>query len=318
MEFRFEKKNIINSIEYVKTTLENLAKEKNINISVNYDQEHTDCYIDSQRIEQIVTNLLSNAIKFTPENGQIDIQTRIITEDELKAIDLIDQNKKIISGNYLEIAVKDNGIGIKEEDIVKVFDKFQQIENSLNRKIGGTGLGIPIAKQLIEALRVFIWVKSKIIEGSTFAIAIPLINDVNIFNVDFMNAISKAKTNYSTIGFIEIKQPKSAEHKIIDDILNNKIDIIKKTDSTKECKIEDNDCEVYNVFIPEADEFLLNFVYKKLVTYLQNTGNNDKIQNIFYSQVLYPQDGLDIEELRIKANKKLSLIKINEKEVKNV
>ena len=318
MEFRFKKKNIINSIEYVKTTLENLAKEKNINISVNYDQEHTDCYIDSQRIEQIVTNLLSNAIKFTPENGQIDIQTRIITEDELKAIDLIDQNKKIISGNYLEIAVKDNGIGIKEEDIVKVFDKFQQIENSLNRKIGGTGLGIPIAKQLIEAHRGFIWVKSKINEGSTFAIAIPLINDVNIFNVDFMNAISKAKTNYSTIGFIEIKQPKSAEHKIIDDILNNKIDIIKKTDSTKECKIEDNDCEVYNVFIPEADEFLLNFVYKKLVTYLQNTGNNDKIQNIFYSQVLYPQDGLDIEELRIKANKKLSLIKINEKEVKNV
>lgn len=318
MEFRFASKNIFNSIEYVKNTLENLAKEKNINISLNCDENYKDLYIDSQRIEQVITNLLSNAIKFTPENGEINIYTKLITEDELKSIDLIDQNKKIIAGDYLEIAVKDNGIGIKEEDIAKVFDKFQQIENSLNRKIGGTGLGIPIAKQLMEAHRGFIWVKSKLNEGSTFSIAIPLMNKVNIFNIDFMNAISKAKTNYSTIGFIEIKQSKTATLNIIDNILENKIDIIKKTDSTKECKIENDENVIYNVFIPEADEFLLNFVYKKLVTYLQNIDNNEKIQNIFYSQVLYPQDGLDIEELRLKANKKLSKMKITEKEVKNV
>lgn len=318
MEFRFDKKNIISSIEYVKTSLENLAKEKNINITLNCDENYTDLYIDSQRIEQVITNLLSNAIKFTPDNGKIDIYTKLITEEELKSLDLIDQNKKIICGNYLEIAVKDNGIGIKEEDITKVFDKFQQIENSLNRKIGGTGLGIPIAKQLMEAHRGFIWVKSKLNEGSTFSIAIPLINDINIFNIDITNAISKAKTNYSTIGFIEIKQDKNSQLNIIDNILENKIDIIKKTDSTKECKMEDDTNVIYNVFIPEADEFLLNFIYKKLVTYLQNINNNETIQNIFYSQVLYPQDGLDIEELRLKANKKLSKIKINEKEVKNV
>ena len=87
------------------------------------------------------------------------------------------------------------------------------------------------------------------------------------------------------------RQSKTAALNIIDSILEDKIDIIKKTDSTKECKIEDDENVIYNVFIPEADEFLLNFVYKKLVTYLQNIDNDEKIQNIFYSQVLYPQDG---------------------------
>ena len=72
------------------------------------------------------------------------------------------------------VSVVDEGIGIKESDLLKAFDKFTQIENSLSRKVGGTGLGLPIAKQLIKAHKGTIWCDSEENKGSSFYFALPV------------------------------------------------------------------------------------------------------------------------------------------------
>ena len=79
-----------------------------------------------------------------------------------------------MNGNYIIVSVIDEGIGIKSDDLLRAFDKFTQIENSLSRKVGGTGLGLPIAKQLIKAHKGTIWCDSEENKGSSFHFALPV------------------------------------------------------------------------------------------------------------------------------------------------
>ena len=83
---------------------------------------------------------------------------------------------KALNGDYVVVSVIDQGIGIKSDDIPKAFDKFTQLENSLSRKVGGTGLGLPIAKRLIKAQHGAIWCDSEENKGSSFYVAIPVHN----------------------------------------------------------------------------------------------------------------------------------------------
>ena len=82
------------------------------------------------------------------------------------------------------MSVKDEGIGIAENDIPRAFDKFAQIENSLSRKVGGTGLGLPIAKQLLEKHNGLIWCESDVGKGSEFIFVLPVssLRGVNAVN----------------------------------------------------------------------------------------------------------------------------------------
>lgn len=155
MEYRFKPYNILDTVKFVFSTFEPVAKKKNIAISLKAELDNYPVYADSAKIEQILTNLVSNAVKFTNENGEITIRTEI-------------------DGDYTKISVKDTGIGIKEEDAHKVFDKFQQIESSLSRTVGGTGLGLTIAKELVEAHKGKIWFESEFKKGTTFSFTIPL------------------------------------------------------------------------------------------------------------------------------------------------
>ena len=81
---------------------------------------------------------------------------------------------KNLKGNYIVVSVEDEGIGIAENELLHAFDKFAQIENSLSRKVGGSGLGLPIAKQLIEAHKGAIWCESVLNKGSKFYFALPV------------------------------------------------------------------------------------------------------------------------------------------------
>jgi len=110
---------------------------------------------DLQRLNQIVKNLLSNAIKFT-EKGSINIT--------------IDRN----SETTLNISVRDTGIGIQEDKQMAVFEAFQQAEGGTSRKYGGTGLGLSISRELAKLLGAEIKLSSKLNEGSTFSLIIPL------------------------------------------------------------------------------------------------------------------------------------------------
>lgn len=177
MEFRFELTNINIPIELVKNSLAEFAKEQNVEINISLDKNLEPVYIDTKRIEQVLTNLISNAIKFTTEGGQINITTSRMTKEDFNKFEFFDKLPENLYDEYIKISVEDNGIGIAKENWNKVFDQFKQIENSLTRKVGGSGLGLSIAKQLIEKQEGQIWLDSEIDKGTTFYVAIPIKKD---------------------------------------------------------------------------------------------------------------------------------------------
>lgn len=138
-----------------------LVKEKAVNQKVNLNVELAPglefIVADKQRFRQILYNLLSNAVKFSkPEGGEVTVST-------MKASDMA------------QISVSDTGIGIKEEDMGKLFRTFQQLDMSMSRKYGGTGLGLAITKQLVELHGGRIWAESRYGEGSTFTFLLPIV-----------------------------------------------------------------------------------------------------------------------------------------------
>lgn len=132
-----------------------LAYRKNIEIQVSCIPSDFTFKIDAKKIKQILYNLLSNAVKFTPENGKITIE---IYKDK----------------EFIQLSVKDNGIGIKEEDQKKVFMEFEQVDTSYERAYEGTGLGLPLTKKLVELHGGSIYLISKLGEGTEVIISLPL------------------------------------------------------------------------------------------------------------------------------------------------
>jgi PAS domain S-box-containing protein len=110
---------------------------------------------DTKRVQQIMLNLLSNAIKFTAEGGNIDVKLEKI-------------------GSFASITVRDSGIGIKPEYLEYIFEKFSQVESGFSKETQGTGLGLPITKNLVEAHGGKIEVSSEYGKGSAFEFTLPL------------------------------------------------------------------------------------------------------------------------------------------------
>lgn len=174
MDFHFKNINIHQVVDYVKSTLSILAKEKGLELISNEAENLPEIYADSQRLEQVLTNLVSNAIKFTPDGKKITITTQLKNAEDIEVHPYFQDEIEKLHGDYIVVSVKDEGIGIAEKDLLHAFDKFAQIENSLSRKVGGSGLGLPIAKQLLDAHNGAIWCNSKLDKGSEFSFAIPI------------------------------------------------------------------------------------------------------------------------------------------------
>jgi len=134
------------------------AKAKDISLHLNIDASFPKQVLgDVVRVKQIVSNILSNAIKFTPDNGSIEINV------------YYDKQK-----NYLKCSIVDNGIGIQEQNLSKVFNAFSQADSSTTRKFGGTGLGLSISKHLVELMNGSIEVSSVVGKGTSFRFEIEL------------------------------------------------------------------------------------------------------------------------------------------------
>ena len=174
MDFNYRLMNIHSVIDNVKTNFDCVAKEHEIILNTNEQENLPDIFADSQRLGQVLTNLVSNAIKFTPEGKNITIQSELKNAADININPYFEEELKSLNGNYIIVSVIDEGIGIKSDDLLRAFDKFTQIENSLSRKVGGTGLGLPIAKQLIKAHKGTIWCDSEENKGSSFHFALPV------------------------------------------------------------------------------------------------------------------------------------------------
>ena len=177
MIFTYKKMNIHSVIENVKNNFTNVAKENHIEFSAVEQDNLPDIYGDSQRLEQILTNLVSNAMKFTPENKSITIKSELKNAQDIALCKHFENEINSLNGNYVVVSVRDEGIGIKDENILKAFEMFSQIENSLTRKVGGTGLGLPIVKGMVKAHKGAIWCESEEGKGSCFYFAIPVCSE---------------------------------------------------------------------------------------------------------------------------------------------
>lgn len=300
MEFRFERTNINIPVELVKNTLENLAKEQNISIKMNLARNVESVYIDTQRMEQVLTNLISNAIKFTKENGEIEVSSVKINADEIRNNPFFETLPDKMSKEYIKIAVRDNGIGIAEENKYKVFEQFKQIENSLSRKVGGSGLGLPIAKRLIEAHKGFIWLDSELNVGSTFYIAIPIMNDEEVFEISLEQDIQKAKQDHINIMLIGLKESVNEKGSLIDKICDE--DILRKTSNFNELMVEKEGNRYYYLYCVDVDSFVYDFEVRKLETYIKNARQEYPEYDIVYSSAICPHDSESAEELIFKLN----------------
>ncbi|CAG1015099.1 two-component system, sensor histidine kinase and response regulator [Anaerolineales bacterium] len=157
MNLNIEKFNLQEIIEEVTSITAPLASEKNLALFIEEDSDHeVEVHADKIRLRQVLINLINNAIKFT-EKGKISIH---VAREE----------------NNVLIAVKDTGIGIPVDHLESVFQEFTQVDTSTTRKVGGTGLGLPISRRLVQMHGGRLWVESTGIngEGSTFYVFLPI------------------------------------------------------------------------------------------------------------------------------------------------
>jgi signal transduction histidine kinase len=127
--------------------------------------------IDPQRIGQVLRNLLENALAHTPSGGEVAVSAHAACPEPSGALSL---SKGRRGDQWVEVSVRDTGAGIAAEDLPYVFERFYRADKSRSRATGGAGLGLAIARQLVEAHGGRIWVESTEGEGSTFTFALPI------------------------------------------------------------------------------------------------------------------------------------------------
>ncbi|MDY5212264.1 MAG: ATP-binding protein [Intestinibacter sp.] len=151
---KVEKVDLFEVFEEVNEVINYIAKKKNIKVKYDFKNKDIDLWEYSGYIRQILLNIISNAVKYTGENGKVSV-------------------KQYIKSERVFIEVKDNGIGIPQEDIDRIFERFYRVDKARSRSVGGTGLGLAITKHMVKALNGNIKVESELGTGSKFTIELP-------------------------------------------------------------------------------------------------------------------------------------------------
>ncbi|MCB2299732.1 sensor histidine kinase [Clostridium tagluense] len=146
--------NIVEIVEGIVMSVTTLTESKGLNIIFDTDIEEKTIACDTEMIERMILNLISNAIKFSNVGDEI-------------IVDVKDKNE------FVEISVKDNGIGIKKEHLDMIFNRFKQVDKSLSRNTEGAGVGLSLVKSIIKLHGGSINVKSKFGKGSKFTVMLP-------------------------------------------------------------------------------------------------------------------------------------------------
>lgn len=154
IEFASERVSIPEILNQAKQMVEIQARQAHLELKVVVPQKISDIRGDARRLKQVLLNLLSNAIKFTPIGGTVSVT---VTE----------------AHDGVVITVADTGIGIAENDIDKAFERFGQVDSRLARRYEGAGLGLPIAKQIVESQGGSLRIQSKLNAGTTVTVRLP-------------------------------------------------------------------------------------------------------------------------------------------------
>lgn len=171
LKLNLQNLNIVSIVENISLSVADYIESKNISLVFDTDFEEKIIACDADKIERIILNLLSNAIKFTNPGGEIMVT---ITKHQ----------------DNICISVKDNGIGIPKDKIDAIFQRFNQVDKSLNRNHEGSGIGLAIVKSLVEMHNGIIEVKSTLGLGSTFTVSLPyrLVSNENDVPIEFTSS----------------------------------------------------------------------------------------------------------------------------------
>ncbi|HIS27833.1 MAG TPA: PAS domain S-box protein [Candidatus Avamphibacillus intestinigallinarum] len=144
---------MVELVESIRPMIALKAEEKSINLNINVEDVQAD--LDRKKVKQVILNLLNNAINYTADKGEVSLE---VTHEE----------------KQLYIIVRDNGIGIDQELIPRLFERFYRVDQARSRNTGGTGLGLAIVKHIVELHDGHIEIDSQLGEGSSFTIMLPI------------------------------------------------------------------------------------------------------------------------------------------------
>lgn len=184
-DIHLENHNIVNVVENITMSVAQYMEDKGISLVFDTESEEEIIACDPDKIERIMLNLLSNAIKYTGNNGEIDV------------------NLKIHNNNVI-ISVKDNGIGISEEKLNSIFERFQQVDNIVTRKSQGSGIGLSLVKSLVEMHNGRIYAKSCPGKGTEFIVEIPIILSDSNDGIKIYGDLTSARVEKCNIEFSDI------------------------------------------------------------------------------------------------------------------
>jgi signal transduction histidine kinase len=180
LELRPEPLNLADVLEASLASIRPQAEVKGQTLHLNFESVLPSLTADPVRLKQILFNLLSNAVKFTPDGGSVTVTARRVPSSEFHVPSSEPGTWDLEPGTagvteFIEIAVADTGIGIKAEDLPRLFQEFMQLEAAATKRYEGTGLGLALTKRLVEMHGGWIWAESAGQgRGSTFTIRLPM------------------------------------------------------------------------------------------------------------------------------------------------
>lgn len=154
-KFEFEPFRVNALLKQALELMRPMAEKRDIRLEVQAEPAEPGVWCDSEAVSQILCNLLDNAIKYTPPGGRITVGTAP-------------------QGRFVEVFVRDTGIGIPAEELPRLFERFYRVDKARSRELGGTGLGLSIVKHLVAAHNGTTRVESRYGEGSTFFFTLPM------------------------------------------------------------------------------------------------------------------------------------------------
>jgi signal transduction histidine kinase/ligand-binding sensor domain-containing protein/DNA-binding response OmpR family regulator len=190
MKLQTVPQNIIPFLKALLLSFTSYAERKKITLKFNSEEDEIIVYLDRDKVEKIITNILSNAFKFTPDGGTIAVTVTLPTpsvplpggDNTLLKVPSFGGDsgvgpKSFTLARFVEVSIRDTGVGIPKEKVSKIFDRFYQVDGSHTREQEGTGIGLSLTKELVELHRGKIEVESAEGKGTTVTISIPLGKD---------------------------------------------------------------------------------------------------------------------------------------------
>jgi len=276
---------IVLLVREVSTSFAYAFRSKGLEVNHIFSKDKIELYVDKDRMIQIFVNLLSNALKFTPA-GSIDIS-------------IMDKE------TVVECAVADTGIGISDEDLPRIFSKFEQFSRELDSAEKGSGLGLAISKGGIELHRGKIWAESKLGQGTKISFSLPKYSSREVFKEYVTNGVAQAIREGASLSIIvfeaissDIFQEKLGQDKIVS-ILGSLGQLI-RTDLKRKADMSIEDNRAIFVVLPDTDKRGARFTADRLKSscddYLFKEGLAKEIE-VDFRVASFPEDTSTEEEL---------------------